>query len=221
MASSGDHLDSEVESAKMLVEMIGYLSSVLVFIAFFMRTMVPLRYVAIASNITFIVWSLGSNIWPVLALHTALLPLNVIRLVQIRRMLRQIDTARGTGLDVSALAVGLRAERHPAGTVLFARGDKGDAAFLVAKGEVEIAEFHKKLGAGQLFGEVALLSPDGVRIAAARCASDVELYRIDASAFGRAFYQDPAFAFALVRLVTGRLVENMQHFNVEDPNGGV
>ena len=108
-------------------------------------------------------------------------------------------TARGTGLDLSVLAVGLRAERHPAGTVLFARGDKGDAAFLVAKGEVEIAEFHKKLGAGQLFGEVALLSPDGVRIAAARCASDVELYRIDASAFGRAFYQDPAFAFALVQ----------------------
>ena len=109
----------------------------------------------------------------------------------------------GTGLDLSVLAVGLRAERHPAGTVLFARGDKGDAAFLVAKGEVEIAELHKKLGAGHLFGEVALLSPDGVRIATALCATDVELYRIDASAFGRTFYQDPAFAFALVRLVTG------------------
>jgi CRP-like cAMP-binding protein len=50
---------------------------------------------------------------------------------------------------------------------------------------------------------VALLSPDGVRIATALCATDVELYRIDASAFGRTFYQDPAFAFALVRLVTG------------------
>ena len=90
--------------------------------------------------------------------------------------------------DLSVLAVGLRAERHPAGTVLFARGDKGDAAFLVAKGEVEIAELHKKLGAGHLFGEVALLSPDGVRIAT--CATDVELYRIDASAFGRTFYQN-------------------------------
>ena len=99
-------------------------------------------------------WSQALNIWPVLVLRTALLPLNIIRLVQIRRMLTQIDTARGTGLDLSVLAVGLRAERHPAGTVLFARGDKGDAAFLVAKGEVEIAELHKKLGAGHLFGEV-------------------------------------------------------------------
>ena len=166
----------------MLVQMIGYLSSVLVFVAFFMRTMVPLRYVAIASNITFIVWSQALNIWPVLVLHTALLPLNVIRLVQIRRMLSRIETARGTGLDLSVLAVGLRAERHVAGTVLFARGDKGDAAFLVAKGEVEIAELHKNLRAGQLFGEVALLSPDGLRIATALCATDVELYRIDASA---------------------------------------
>ena len=48
-------------------------------------------YVAIASNITFILWSQALNIWPVLVLHTALLPLNVIRLVQIRRMLSQID----------------------------------------------------------------------------------------------------------------------------------
>jgi hypothetical protein len=204
----------------MLVQMIGYLSSVLVFVAFFMRTMVPLRYVAIASNITFIVWSQALNIWPVLVLHTALLPLNVIRLVQIRRMLSRIETARGTGLDLSVLAVGLRAERHVAGTVLFARGDKGDAAFLVAKGEVEIAELHKNLRAGQLFGEVALLSPDGLRIATALCATDVELYRIDASAFSRTFYQDPAFAFALVRLVTGRLVENMQRVDVEDSIGG-
>jgi len=80
-----------VSAPKMLVQMIGYLSSVLVFIAFFMRTMIPLRYVAIASNITFILWSQALNICPVLVLHTALLPLNVIRLVQIRRMLSQID----------------------------------------------------------------------------------------------------------------------------------
>ena len=54
-------------------------------------------------------------------------------ILQIRRMLTTNRYARGTGLDLSALAVGLRAERHPAGTVLFARGDKGDAAFLVAR----------------------------------------------------------------------------------------
>ena len=100
-----------------------------------------------------------------------------------------------------------------------ARRHRG-CSHLVAKGEVEIAELHKKLGAGHLFGEVALLSPDGVRIATALCATDVELYRIDASAFGRTFYQDPAFAFALVRLVTGRLVENMQRVDVGELHWG-
>ena len=40
----GDHLGFiQVRSPKMLVQMIGYLSSVLVFIAFFMRTMIPLH----------------------------------------------------------------------------------------------------------------------------------------------------------------------------------
>jgi CRP/FNR family transcriptional regulator, cyclic AMP receptor protein len=194
----------------MLVQIIGYVASILVFIAFFMRTMLPLRYVAVASNIAFICWSLPLKIWPVLILHSALLPLNLLRLLQIRGLVRQIGMARGMTLDVGPLAAGLQSERHPAGTVLFKRGDKGDAAFLLAKGEVEIVELHVKLGEGQLFGEVALLSPDGVRTATVMCATDVELYRIDALAFGRAFYQDPAFAFALVRLATGRLVENMR-----------
>jgi CRP/FNR family cyclic AMP-dependent transcriptional regulator len=194
----------------MLVQFIGYLASLLVFIAFFMRTMLPLRYVAVASNIAFICWSLPLEIWPVLMLHCALLPLNLFRLLQIKRLVRQIATAQGTNLDASVLAVGSRAERHPAGTVLFKRGDKGDAAFLLVEGEVEIAEFQVKLGQGQVVGEVALLSPDGVRTATVVCITDVELYRIDASAFGRAFYQDPAFAFALVRLTTGRLLENIR-----------
>jgi CRP/FNR family cyclic AMP-dependent transcriptional regulator len=159
----------------MLVQIIGYVASILVFIAFFMRTMLPLRYVAVASNIAFICWSLPLKIWPVLILHSALLPLNLLRLLQIRGLVRQIGMARGMTLDVGPLAAGLQSERHPAGTVLFKRGDKGDAAFLLAKGEVEIVELHVKLGEGQLFGEVALLSPDGVRTATS-CAQQMSNY---------------------------------------------
>ncbi len=194
----------------MMVEMLGYIASALVFVAFYMRTMLPLRWVAIASNVAFISYGVPLQLWPVVILHAVLLPLNLIRLFQIRRLLARIEATRGGGLDLGVLGSSLRPESYPAGTTLFVRGDRGDVAYLLDKGEVNIPELQIRLGGGQLFGEVALLSPDGMRTASAVCLTDVELYRIDAAAITRAFHQDPAFAVSLMRLVTGRLVENLR-----------
>ena len=43
-------------------ELVGYLASALVFATFYMKTMMPLRAVAIASNVAFI--SYGTAGWP-------------------------------------------------------------------------------------------------------------------------------------------------------------
>jgi hypothetical protein len=54
----------------------GYGASFLVFCAFYMKAMVPLRVIAIASNLAFVVYGLGHQLYPVLILHTLLLPVN-------------------------------------------------------------------------------------------------------------------------------------------------
>jgi CRP/FNR family cyclic AMP-dependent transcriptional regulator len=59
---------------------IGYLASLLVFCTFYMKTMLPLRGVAIASNIVFVAYGLAGGVYPVFALHVLLLPLNCLRL---------------------------------------------------------------------------------------------------------------------------------------------
>ena len=69
-------------------EPIGYLASLLVLATFCMRGMVLLRVVAIASNLAFIAYGALAEIGPVLLLHVALLPVNVLRLVAVRRSLR-------------------------------------------------------------------------------------------------------------------------------------
>src|SRR5580704_3593665 len=99
--------------------MLGYLASGLVFATFYMQTMVPLRSVAIASNVVFLSYGLWLGAWPIAILHSALLPLNVMRLFQIRRMLAHIHRARTGDIDVHALARSFRAMRYPQGTVLF------------------------------------------------------------------------------------------------------
>ena len=61
---------------------LGILACTLVLCTFATTSMVRLRLVAMASNVAFIgyAWSLG--LWPILALHALLLPLNAVRLLQ-------------------------------------------------------------------------------------------------------------------------------------------
>lgn len=61
---------------------IGYVASTLVLTAFGMKSIIPLRLVAMCSNLVFIIYGLGLELTPVWSLHAALLPLNAWRLVE-------------------------------------------------------------------------------------------------------------------------------------------
>jgi len=60
----------------------GYFAASLVFATFCTKRMVPLRTIAIVSNIAFIIYGYLGELWPILVLHTALLPMNIYRLRQ-------------------------------------------------------------------------------------------------------------------------------------------
>ena len=63
-------------------EAIGYVASMLVLTAFGMKSIIPLRLVAMCSNLVFIIYGLGLELTPVWSLHAALLPMNAWRLVE-------------------------------------------------------------------------------------------------------------------------------------------
>jgi hypothetical protein len=69
---------------------IGYLAACLVFAAFGMKEMIPLRLVALCSNLAFIIYALGLELTPVWLLHAGLLPLNGWRLWQAVRSSREM-----------------------------------------------------------------------------------------------------------------------------------
>ena len=85
-------------------EPVGYLASLLVLATFCMRDMAALRLVAIAGNLAFIAYSGLAQIGPVLMLHVLLLPINVLRLLELR-------AAQGACADAAPLAE--RSERDP------------------------------------------------------------------------------------------------------------
>lgn len=64
------------------VDALGFLAAGLVFATFCMKRLVPLRAVAIASNVVFILYGYSAGLKRVLVLHLILLPVNLFRLLQ-------------------------------------------------------------------------------------------------------------------------------------------
>lgn len=67
----------------MTPETIGYLAAGLVFATFCMRSMVPLRLVAVASNVAFIAYAYLGDLTPILVLHALLMVVNGYHLLTI------------------------------------------------------------------------------------------------------------------------------------------
>ena len=64
------------------LDAIGCVASTLVLTAFGMKSIVPLRLVAMCSNMVFIIYGLGLGLTPIWSLHALLLPMNAWRLFE-------------------------------------------------------------------------------------------------------------------------------------------
>ena len=63
------------------VDVAGFIASSLVFLTFYMKDMVPLRLAALCSNFAFLVYGICLHLAPIVLLHTALIPINLYRLL--------------------------------------------------------------------------------------------------------------------------------------------
>jgi CRP/FNR family cyclic AMP-dependent transcriptional regulator len=66
------------------IDLVGYLAALTVLMTFCMDTIVPLRGLAIASNVLFIVYGIAGQLYPVLLLHALLLPINVTKIARLQ-----------------------------------------------------------------------------------------------------------------------------------------
>lgn len=189
-------------------EIFGYIASILVFVTFYMKTMVPLRLVAIASNVAFITYSGIEGLTPILILHCALLPLNVIRLVELRDFLRQVEGAAAEGFSVQAILPLMRRRTIRAGETLFAANELANELYYVADGALFLPELQQEVGPGSFVGEFALFSDTGRRTATVVARTDCRLMMLSRHAVFSALLQHPRLGIHLLKLVTTRLLQN-------------
>jgi len=172
----------------------------------FVKTMVPLRWLALLSNCGFLAYGLLHPSLIMVLMHATLLPINVIRLREMLKLTRRV-TAATTMADSSGIWLKpyMKATRHKPGHVLFRQGDLADHLYLLAEGEVEFIEIQQSVGPGRVFGEIAFFSPSRRRTLTARCKTNCLLLSVNQSTVRELYYQNPAFGFELVNLVAARL----------------
>ncbi|MBI1893043.1 MAG: cyclic nucleotide-binding domain-containing protein [Candidatus Rokubacteria bacterium] len=190
------------------LDLIGYLAALLVFCTFYMKTMIPLRVVAILSNLAFIGYGFTGRLYPVLILHALLLPLNCLRLLQMRALIVEVRAASQGDLSMEWLIPHLSSRRFKKGEVLFRKGDVAGAMYLMLSGEIRLVEIDRTIGPGAVLGEIGVFSPYKARTATAVCESDAEVGSIDESKVLQLYFQNPKFGFYLIRLIIQRLLQN-------------
>jgi CRP-like cAMP-binding protein len=112
------------------------------------------------------------------------------------------------------LASQLEEIAFPAGSLIFRRGDPGDAIYIVASGEVEIY-LEDSLGerivfetvkAGDFFGELSLLDGDP-RSASAQALVETKALKVDRDDLGLLFTRHPSAAMDILAIIGRRLRE--------------
>jgi CRP/FNR family transcriptional regulator, cyclic AMP receptor protein len=190
------------------IELSGYVASLLVFLTFYMKTIIPLRIIGIMSNVAFMIYGFDGRLYPVLILHAVLLPLNCLRLFQMRRLIQKVRAASHGDLSMEWLVPMMRRRQCAEGEVLFRRGDPAKEFYLVFSGSVRLLDLGVEIGPGKVLGEVGIFAPTHQRMDTAICETEVELGVMTTDKVLELYHQDRRFGFYLIRLVSQRLLED-------------
>ena len=210
-AQAGRFVASLSEPVTLVAVVSAAVAGLLVIVSAFVRTMIPLRWLAVGSNVGFIVYGVLHPSVMMVLLHAVLLPVNLWRVRQMVQLTRRVSA---TQVDAQQLQLWLRpymrSRRHRAGTRLFERGAEADRLYFLVEGRLELPEVGRLLQPGQMFGEIAFFAPDRRRSSSALCVTDCTVMSIDEDTFRQLVYQNPDFGLEVVRLIAGRLSQDVQ-----------
>lgn len=115
--------------------------------------------------------------------------------------------------SVETLLANFRYRLLPRGQALFEEEDEGSSLYVILSGRVRVEKgfgdemrIVAELGAGEIFGEIALLE-GGPRSATVRVTDDARLLELPRDSFVRCIRRSPEFALRILASLTHRLRE--------------
>jgi len=191
-------------------EVPGYVGALFVIASFLTRTMIPLRALSAGSNLCFIVYAFFDVQYPTLFLHAALLPLNIMRMLQMMRLVRRVRSAAGGNQTMDWLKPYMTRRRCRAGEMLFQKGDVADGMYYIVAGRFRLPEIAVQRLPGEFVGELGLLAPQGQRTQSLECVDDGEVLQISYDEVRELFFQNPDFGYYFMQLAAARLFHTLE-----------
>ena len=195
-----------IAAAAVILNIIGYL----------MKTMIPLRLVAMVTNCLFITWSSLAAVYPTLILNLILLPINALRFYQMKRLIRQVNEAANGDLSFDWLKPFTTKRHFEAGTTLFQKGDPASELHFIISGRYRVVERNIDISAGSVIGELGLLEPGKMRTASIECVESGETLAVSYDHVMQLYFQNPTFGFYFLQLSTARLFQTINTLEAEN-----
>jgi CRP/FNR family cyclic AMP-dependent transcriptional regulator len=140
------------------VNLMGWTAALLTLATFSMRTMIPLRLTAILSNLSFITYGSLAEIYPVVVLHCTLLPFNLLRLHQMRRLISKAHAASRSEFSLDWIKPYMFPKTYRSGDIIFQKGDSPDFLYYLESGRIHLVEIDVHVQPGNIFGEIAFFA---------------------------------------------------------------
>ena len=194
----------------------GFIGAALTVASYLMKSMLPLRMVALSANVFLVIYAFQGGSWPTMALYLAMIPINAKKMIDIRRLVRAIRHAKAETPVSEWLLPHMTRRVVEAGTTLWKKGDKATEMYYVESGRLKLLEYDETIGPGSLIGEIGLFAPDNRRTRTIACETDCTLYGLSADGMAQLYYQNPQLGFHVMRLIVARLMhdtEVAQHRN--------
>lgn len=194
-----------------MTALLAYVASALTVGSLGMKTMLPLRIFALIGNVIFIAYGVLEQSFFLALVNLVILPVNVFRLIEIKRLIQNVRDAANENHVFDALMPFARRITPKRGEVLIRKGDPSDSLYLVLEGSLWVEEAKAELGAGTVVGEIGVLSGTRKRTATVIAKTDCVLARVSAEDFQQVYFTHPSVGLSLVRLVIDRLVAQREN----------
>ncbi len=199
-----------------IVDVVAAAAVIMNIIGYSMRTMIPLRIVAMITNCLFIVYSTLASVYPTLILNFILLPINALRFYQMKRLIRQVNEAANGDLSLDWLKPFTTKRHFATGTVMFDKGDSASELHFVISGRFRVIGPNVEMGPGAIVGELGLLEPGKTRTATVECVEGGETLAVSYDHVMQLYFQNPTFGFYFLQLSTARLFHTIKVLESEN-----
>ncbi|MFY8017413.1 MAG: cyclic nucleotide-binding domain-containing protein, partial [Inhella sp.] len=120
--------------------------------------MLPLRVVALLACLFLVAYGALLKALPTLLLYGALIPINIKKTLQIRKLVQSIENARADTPVSEWLLPHMHRRTAKAGTVLWRKGDEAKEMLYLEQGSLKLPEYGEMLIPGALVGEIGLFA---------------------------------------------------------------